>query len=190
MSEAPLPPKGPVARPTRSAARAIASEEALPPRNAGARFRSTAENWGLNLFSIGKDAWAQVRRADLYTKLKAGVLGLWAALAIAGVMVACPQGLTPGNSLGAELILAGDSDRPIYMIRNSSSDLWEDVTVVVNGDYRLSVPRIEAGRDVTFGPKQLLGPNGALAPTSLTVTDVELRTDDDEVRLMREGRIR
>jgi len=187
MSEAP-PPKVSV-RPARSAARAVVPEPVHPQGPRSTRWRALAENWGLNALSIAKERWIEARRADVYTKLKAGVVGLWLILAVAGIAVACPQGLHRGNSLGAELVLAGDRDRPVYMIRNASSDLWEDVTVVVNHEYRVSVAQVEPGRDITFTTKQLMGSNGTLAPSDLRLVDVELRTDDDEVELMQEGRL-
>jgi len=153
------------------------------------RIRAETENAALNLFFAAKEAWVDFRASGRIFKLKVLVVGSWLLLSAAGFVVACPGRPGPDNSLGAELVIAGDPEQPVFMIQNGSSDPWEEVTVVVNGSYRLSVALMAPGTDVTFGPKQLLGPNGKLAPADLRVTEIELRTDDGKARLMREGQV-
>ena len=176
-------------RPMRSAAKAepAVGGRARVPRTLGERIKYWAEGAALNLWAILKEGWRDVRAADRYSKLKAGVVVAWLGLSMAGVTIACPEGF--GNSLGAELIIAGDTDRPVYMIRNASKDVWEEVVVVVNGTYRLSIPRMEPRSDVTFLTRQLMGGNGKLAPDNLVVSEIEVRADEGKARLMHEGRL-
>jgi len=61
--------------------------------------------------------------------------------------------------------------------------------VVVNRTYRAAVSEVEAGHNLTLGPKQLLGENGSIAPTNLELQDFEIRTAQGSARLMEAGRL-
>lgn len=168
-----------------------AARTAPPPAEQGplsARLKSGAENTALNVVGILRDTWADFRSSDRFFKYKALILGSWIALTVLTFAVSCPGGdLDAKNRLGARLVTAGEPSRPIYMIVNDSEKSWTDVLVVVNAQYRAAVADVEAHGNLTLTPKQLIGPNGKLAPTDLRITDLELRTGNGKTKLLKEG---
>jgi hypothetical protein len=96
----------------------------------------------------------------------------------------CPSSeLDANNRLGARLVVAGSTREPIFMLVNDSAEPWLDIMVIANGTFRAALPRIEAKESFTLTPKQLMGPNGGLAPADLQLSELELRTSGGRVML-------
>lgn len=55
---------------------------------------------------------------------KAVVVGAWLFLTASSFAVACPTQV-PSNSLEASVVVAGDTSRPVYMLRNEGPDPGE-----------------------------------------------------------------
>lgn len=161
------------------------------PQDMKARLREGALDTVLNSAGILADVWDDFRRSDRYFKYKAAIIGGWLFLSISTFFVACPgPGAGGRNALDARLVLAGDASRPVYMIVNESDDPWKEVLVVANGKYRTAVGSVGGkGGTLTFIPKQLKGDNDVAAPPDLRILDLELRTDDGDVWLLKEGEL-
>jgi hypothetical protein len=162
-------------------------EDGLPLQT---RIRSQAESTALNVVAILRETWEDFRNADRYFKVKAGILGAWAVLSLAGVWVACPGApvlLGPSTALGARLIMGEEPEHPAYVLSNESDRAWEDVVVVVNHSFRAAISHVEPRAFVTITPKQLMGDNGKLAPFNLKATDIELHTKKGSVLLLKDG---
>jgi hypothetical protein len=162
-------------------------EDGLPLQT---RIRSQAESTALNVVAILREVLEDFRNADRHFKVKAAILGAWAALSLAGVFVACPatpQLVGPNTSLGARLIMGEEAEHPAYVLSNESDRAWEDVVVVVNHDFRAAISHVEPRAFVTITPKQLMGDNGRLAPFNLKATDIELHTRKGSVLLLKDG---
>jgi hypothetical protein len=79
---------------------------------------------------------ADLRRADRFFKLRAGIVGAWAILSIATLWAACPSS-GPGNALGADVQVNRDSIMGIQLlVRNESSRIWEDVVLTLDDGWR------------------------------------------------------
>jgi hypothetical protein len=151
------------------------------------RIQRAIEDHGLNALSIAREFLEGLRSADRHFKAKALIVGGWLALAVSSLIVACPGSIHRGNALGAELIITDVADHPVYMVKNDGKRPWRDVIVVVNHQFRAATAVVQPGNNITFGPKQLLGDNGQVAPDDLQVSEVELRTNDGRAMLLQAG---
>lgn len=156
------------------------------------RLREGALDTVLNAAGILADTWDDFRRQDRYFKFKAAIIGAWVVLSLTSFFVAFPGSMFDAkNRLGARLVDTKVNDRPVYMIVNDSSNAWREVTVVVNGRYRTAVGTVEPnGGTLTFNIKQLKGDNDVAAPLDLAITDLQLRTDDGNAWLKKDGELR
>jgi hypothetical protein len=162
---------------------------AAPERRITGEFlRAGASETALNAAGVLRDAWDDFKGSDRYFKYKAAVLSIWLTLTVTSVIVACPPGSGGGsNSFGARLVIAGDSRAPIYMVKNDSAESWQDVEVVVNGQYRSTAAQIEANREITLSPVVLYNANGDRAPADLRIDEIVIQIADDKVSLLKDG---
>jgi hypothetical protein len=133
----------------------------------------------LNAFSIVRDLVDDFQNRDKFFKYKALIIAIWVAIATASVVLSCPSGNGPKNTLGARLVMARVSDTPVVMLVNESGKAWTDVVVVVNHRYRAAVSRVSSEapeNNLTLEPQKLLGDNGMPAPGDLEFKTIELRT--------------
>jgi hypothetical protein len=159
-----------------------------PPKDIKQRLKVEAENAALNAVGALSDAAQAFNRSSKYFKYRVFIVGALAFLAASTFWAACPTNpLAPKNDLGAVLVVAGDASRPVYMVKNESTDAWENVVLIANKEYRAMSPRIDAGGNFTITPKQLIGGNGKLAPPDLKIVDLEIRTDDGSNVLLENG---
>jgi hypothetical protein len=156
------------------------------------RLREGALDTVLNAASILADTWEDFRRQDRFFKYKAAIIAAWVFLSVTSFFVAFPGSMFDAkNRLGARLVDTTVNDLPVYMIVNDSGDAWREVTVVVNGRYRTAVGTVEPnGGTLTFNIKQLKGDNDQAAPLDLVITDLQLRTDDGNAWLKKDGELR
>jgi len=181
MSEAPQPSR---------TSKVMTAERAKPIASArplAKRLEEMVADQGLNALSIARESWETLRGTDRHLRTKALIVGAWIALSVTSLVVACPGSIEKGNALGAELVIANVADHPVYMVKNDGRRPWKDVVVVVNGKFRAAIAIVQPGNNITFGPKQLLGDNGQLAPEDLTISELELRTSDGHTTLMASG---
>lgn len=171
----------------RSAAR-VQPLAAAPRKATGARLKENASDTVLNAFSILSEVIDDFKSSDRFFKYKALVLTIWLLLSVGAFGVACPGGGS-SNDLDAALVLAGEANAPVYMVKNDSSDAWEDVEIIVNGKYRATQSRVEASGNVTLSPAVLWDEAGKRAPSSLTISDISVkaRAPEAEVLLLRGG---
>jgi len=196
-SEAPAPvrraPQRPTVRPIGAPGKVVSAARRdsgfeLRAGRLGSRLKSEAENTALNFLARAKEALESFRRSDRFFKYKAGIAAAWFLISV-GTLLWAPRSSTGDNRLGATLVVTTVLDHPVYMVKNDSSRTWREVIVVVNRTYRAAVPEVEAGQNLTLGPKQLLGENGSVAPISLELQDFEIRTAQGSARLMEAGRL-
>jgi hypothetical protein len=181
MSEAPQPSR------TRKVMTAERAKPIASARPLAKRLEEMVADQGLNALSIARESWEMLRGTDSHLRTKALIVGAWIALSVTSLVVACPGSIQKGNALGAELVIANVADHPVYMVKNDGKQPWKDVIVVVNGKFRAAIAVVQPGNNITFGPKQLLGDNGQLAPEDLTISELELRTSDGHTTLMASG---
>ncbi len=155
------------------------------------RLREGSLDVVLNTASVLREVAEDFRNRDRHFKWKAGIIAAWVLLSMTSLGVACgsPAGQLDSD-LGAEWVLAGDAARPVFSIYNHGDEAWEDVVVVINGRYRATQGLVAPGGNITLTPRQLLGDDGATAPSDLVATDVELRTREGKERLLEGGRAR
>jgi hypothetical protein len=187
---APPPPK-PRATPSATPKVLTAARQAPVQVTGGApgdlktRLKSEAENVGLNALSMVKEGWTDFRRSNRFFKYKVLIVSVWMVLSVAGMGVACPK-TSAENDLGAQLYQP-EGGSNVFMIKNEGEGTWQNVLILVNEQYRLAAPNISPHKDVTFNPKQLIGPDGKVAPAELEITDIELRTDSGRSKLLENG---
>jgi hypothetical protein len=123
-------------------------------------------------------------------KAKAGIVGGWIFISLVSIIIACPgQGVKTAD-LGARVIVLPNSDRPqappSLTVTNTTKDAWEDVVFVVNGSYRATVEKIDAGGLFTLTPKSLLNTKGPM-PADQRFTHAEMRTRHGNAELVKDG---
>lgn len=171
-----------------TATREMPLPKAKPEGPLGQRLASGASDLALNAASIGREALEDFRRSDRFFKYKVLIVAAWAVLSTTSMGIACQGAGDPTLDFGAKVVVL-TGQRPAVMISNKSDEPWLDVTLIVNGDYRASVARVEPGKDVTITPKQLLGPDGKVAPADLVFRHVVMRTDDGKATLVEDGKV-
>ncbi|HEY8210339.1 MAG TPA: hypothetical protein VIG99_22800 [Myxococcaceae bacterium] len=156
------------------------------PQDVKQRLREGALDTVLNAAGLLADTWDDFRNRDRYFKYKAGIIAAWLFLTVTSFSIAFPG--TGSNHLSAHLIQTEVAGRPVYMIKNDSRSAWREVTVVVNKHYRTAVGTVEPnGGTLTFNLKQLKGDKDTAAPVDMRIQDLELRTDDGDVWLIKDG---
>lgn len=181
----PPPRASPSPGPTgdRMAARSASRLEPVPeaPKElTRERIREGAIDTIFNSATILADVVDDFRARDRFFKYKAAVLATWLFLTVSAFMVACPGG-GPTNDLGATLVVSGDASHPIYMVKNESLEVWQDVEVEVNGQYRSTLGQVEAnGGSITLSAAVLFDQTGQKAPKTLRITDIVVRASEPE----------
>lgn len=153
------------------------------------RLQEGAVDTLLNSVSILGEVLEDFRRSDRYFKYKALVLTLWLATSVGAFGVACPS-TGPTNDIRAVLIVSGDANTPIYMVKNDSSEPWQGVEILVNGAYRSTANQLAAeGGSATLSAAVLYDADGKRAPARLAITEitVKVREPEGEVTLLRGG---
>lgn len=157
----------------------------------GKRLASEASNVFLNTLSVLKEMVQDFREQDRFFKYKAGIVGGWIFISVLSLVIACPGRGIETTDLGARVTVLPNSERPTaspsLTVTNTDDDPWENVIFVVNGKYRATVEKIDAGGIYTLTPKNLLGPEGPM-PADERFRSAEMRTDDGKAELVREGR--
>ena len=148
--------------------------------------KATAVETLLNSAGILRDLVGDFQRQDKFFKYKALVIVAWAALCTTSATVGCPR-TGDSNAMGARLVIAGDANRPVYMVKNDSSDKWADVEVTVNGKWKMTAAEVGPSGDVTLTPRLLINTDGEPAPSELKVMDIMVKTSEGEAALMHGG---
>jgi hypothetical protein len=156
----------------------------------GKRLASEASNQLLNGLSILKEMVQDFRASDRFFKYKAGIVGGWVFISLVSMIIACPGRGVETTDLGARVIVLPNPERPkaspSLTVTNTDDDPWKNVIFVVNGQYRATVERIDAGSSYTLTPKNLLSTTGPM-PADERFLSAEMRTDDGSAVLVREG---
>lgn len=158
-----------------------------PRRVSGEAIREGAVDTMLNGAGLLRDVWDDFRNSDRYFKYKAAVLVCWLFLTVTSIGVACPTSGFRTSSMGARLVIAGDANAPIYMVKNDGKEPWQDVTVIVNGTYRSTAAQIDVNNDVTLSPVVLYDDKGTRAPADLKISQIELQVGEDKTTLLEGG---
>ncbi len=146
------------------------------PRLTKARIEATASDTVLNAFSILGEVLEDFKNADRFFKYKAGVLSTWFMLTALSFVVACP-GSDTENVLNAQLVIAGDASRPVYMIQNAGNSDWNQIEVLVNhGAFKSTLSELKNnGGNFTLSGAVLYTDEGVRAPSSLKIDAIEVR---------------
>ncbi|MFL5346612.1 MAG: hypothetical protein ACJ8AT_17670 [Hyalangium sp.] len=172
-----------------SAARA-APVEKKPDGKVSKRLASEASNQFLNALSIVKELAQDFRGSDWFVKAKAGIVGGWIFISLVSIIIACPGRGVKTADLGARVTVLPNADRPkaapSLTVTNTTNDPWEDVVFVVNGSYRATVEKIDAGSIFTLTPKSLLSSKGSM-PADQRFTSAEMRTKHGNAELVKDG---
>ncbi len=153
------------------------------------RLKEGAVDTFLNTFSILGEVVDDFRNSDRFFKYKAVVITLWFLFAVGAFGVACPTE-TSTNDINALLVVSGEPDSPIYMVKNESDETWQGVEILVNSSYRSTLSALAPkGGYITLSPAVLFDVKGKRAPTRLIIKDivVKVQTPEAHVRLLRSG---
>lgn len=188
------PPRPSVSNPRLQAVQSAARAEPLSPEErkvTSKRIREGAADTLLNSFSILGEVVEDFRSSDRFFKYKAMVISLWFLLVIGAFGVACPS-TGPSNDINAVLVVARDGASVIYMVKNESTDTWQDVEIIVNGTYRSTMSQMPGeGGNATLSSAVLFDDKGKRAPSALNITDivVKVREPEAEVSLLQGGAV-
>jgi hypothetical protein len=145
----------------------------------------------LNAFAVLKEKVEEFREQDRFFKYKAGIVGGWVAISLVSLVIACPSRSIETTNLGARVTVLPNAERPTaspsLTVTNTDDEPWQNVIFVVNGKYRATVERIDAGAIFTLTPKSVLSPEGPM-PSSERFLNAEMRTSEGRSELVREGR--
>lgn len=206
MTDAKKPPQRPA--PTGSAASPRPSAPSAPPKRAMTatrsqpltatrseekvqdRLKSGASNALLNALGAARDAYADFQAANRFFKYKAFIVAGWVALTVLTLFIARPGSDGPDNDLDAKLVVTQTPGSTIYMVKNEGMDPWKNVVIEVNGQFKTTArPELQANDGITLTPKILVGPDGKLAPPTLQIRDVVVRTSEGTTLLLENGEL-
>jgi hypothetical protein len=105
------------------------------------------------------------RRSTRFFKLRAAVLGGWAALSLLTLWLACPSA-GPTNSLGAEVQMSEGLMGTQLLVLNGSGRIWTDVTLTLDGTYQWQTPTVRDGQRMVIAASRF-SRDGAAAPQDL-----------------------
>jgi hypothetical protein len=169
-----------------TAERAVALAPEPPRKVTKEMIQATAVETMLNSAGVLRDLVGDFQRKDAFFKYKILVVFLWLGLSTTSAVVGCP-GAGPTNEISARLVIAVDASRPVYMVKNDSTEPWTNVEITVNGKWRTTASEIAAHGDLTLSPRLLINPEGESAPETLKVSDIEVRSAEGEASLMKGG---
>lgn len=188
------PPQSSVSNPALQAVRSASRAQPLAPEDkkgpTSDRLKEGAADTVLNSVAILGEVIEDFKNSDRFFKYKAMVLTLWLMSAIGSFGIACGGNAGPSNDIDAVLVIGGDATRPIYMIKNDSTDEWQDVEIVVNGAYSSTMTKLAAnGGSVTLSSAVLFDARGQRAPANLVISEVviKVREPEAEVPILRNG---
>lgn len=154
------------------------------------RLKSESANVALNTLALVKEKVREFRKQDRFFQYKAYIAGGWLFLSATTFGITCARGGDQMGDFGAKLVAV--PGRPSVSLMNKSEEPWEEVIIVVKdnqgAEWRASVARVEPTKEVTIGPKQLLGAGGKAAPSDITIRGVEMRTSEGRAVLLEDGR--
>lgn len=188
------PPRPSVSNPNLQAVRTAARSQPLAPEARGpaaTRLKEGAADTLLNSISILGEVVEDFRNSDRFFKYKAMVLSIWFLLMIGAFGIACPS-TGPSNDISAVLVVSSDSGgKQIYMVKNEGTDVWQDVEIVVNGQYRSTQTQMAEGGNLTLSSAVLFDDQGKRAPSAIAITDivVKVREPEAEVPLLKGGAV-
>lgn len=159
----------------------------IPRRVTGEFLKAGAQDTALNVAGLLRDTWDDFRNSDRFFKYKAAVLICWLVLTVTSIGVACPASSFRTGSMGARLVVAGEANAPIYMVKNDGKEPWQDVQVIVNGQYKSTAAQIDPNADVTLSPVVLFDEKGARAPSDLRISQIIVQIGEDQVLLLEGG---
>lgn len=160
-----------------------------PQKPLGQRLSQAAVEFGHSLLAFAREGVRDFRERDRFFKYKALIVFSYLVLSVTTFGVACPgTGLRTGE-MGARVVVGGAADRPVWLIKNESDEAWTNVTVIINGTYRAAVGMLPANKDLAVTPLQLIRDDGRTAPVDLRAHSLEVKTDDGDVELIREGKV-
>lgn len=173
-----------------SAARAAPLPKEQQQGQLSQKLKAESANVALNALSIVKEKVEEFREQDRFFKYKAFIVGGWVFLSISTFGITCARGGTKQmGDFGAKLVPV--TSRASLTIMNKSEDAWEKVRIIVKdnrgAEWNAFVPRVEAGREVTITPKQLLGSDGKAAPSDIKILGVEMQTAGGDAVLLENG---
>lgn len=153
------------------------------------RLKSEASNAFLNAVGAAKDAFEDFQASNRFFKYKAFIVAGWVALSIVSVLIARPGGDgAPDNDLDAKLVISQTPSGTIYMVKNEGDEAWKNVIIEVNGIFKTtSRSELQSNDGLTLTPKILIGPDGKMAPSTLQIRDITVRTEDGMTTLLENG---
>ncbi len=174
-----------------SAARASPLQKQTSEGPVGKRLASGASNVFLNALSILKEMVQDFRNQDRFFKYKAGIVGGWVFISLVSIVIACPgQGIQTAE-LGARVTVLPNADKPTaspsLTVTNTGDDPWMNVIFVVNGKYRATAAKVDAGGIFTLTPRILVSSEGKPMGSDERFLQAEMRTDDGTAELVRAG---
>ncbi len=173
-----------------AAVRSASRAQPLPSGPAGKKLTKAKLQEGfvdtlLNSVSILAEMMEDFKNSDRFFKYKAGVLGAWLFLSLSSFAVACP-GQGPSNDIDATLVV---TPAKVYMVKNSSTETWVQVKVIVNNQYISTLNEVRPSGDITLSPAVLYDTSGTHAPSDLVIHDIVVDVEEPsaQVHLLKNG---
>jgi hypothetical protein len=185
------PPPRPSAPPAPGGVKGAARELAREGAQAAQRVREMAKDFApvaqraaTAARDVAKD-FAQdlaegVRRSSRYVRMRAAILASLAVVTLASVWIACPSS-GPTNDLGAEVKLGESFLGTQILVRNESGDLWTDVSITLDGGWKLERRTVRPGDELVVSVAQFTK-DGAYAPRDLRPETVTIDCREGRAR--------
>jgi hypothetical protein len=150
-----------------------ASEEAraLPCERSRAALRSPVVVEPARLLAPLRDLGERLadgfRRSDRFLRMRVAVVAAWAAVSLATLFFTCPS-TGPANALGAEVHVREAAESFIggaqVLVRNESDEVWSDVVLTIDGEWRYSHPAIRPREQIVVATTQFQRRGEPLGP--------------------------
>ncbi len=142
-------------------------ESARPsPLNAALRVKDMAVD-------LAGDLADGYRKSTRYARLRGAVVASWVLVSVLLMWIACPSG-DPSNSLGAKAVLSeGLLGEKSVLVWNDSDEMWNDVTVTLDGKWEWKTSQVRPGEKQSLRPDHFkhydVAAPSDLSPRSLAI---------------------
>jgi hypothetical protein len=143
-------------------------ESARPsPLNAALRVKDMAVD-------LAGDLADGYRKSTRYTRMRGAVVASWVLVSALLMWIACPPDPGDSNALGAKAVVSeGLLGEKSVLVWNDSDEMWNDVTVTLDGKWEWKTSQLRPGEKQSLRPDQFkhydIAAPPDLSPRSLAI---------------------
>jgi hypothetical protein len=133
---------------------------------------------------LAQDLADGYRRSTRYVRLRAGIVGAWAALSGAAVFASWLPPSAAANSLQAEVELVPESIMGTQLlVKNGSDRHWTEVALTLDGEWRSERKTLRAGDKLVISLDRFHREDGTAPPADLRPRTMTVECEEGRAAL-------